>query len=48
LRTLRALSAYQVYEFTQLKTNPGCGSVEAPCPGASQTQSRGTGIFTAD
>jgi hypothetical protein len=22
LRTLRALSAYQVYEFTQLKTNP--------------------------
>jgi hypothetical protein len=23
LRTLRALSAYQVYEFAQLKTNPG-------------------------
>ena len=27
LRTLRALSAYQVYEFTQLKTNPASEGV---------------------
>ncbi|VXA93100.1 hypothetical protein ARTHRO9AX_10005 [Arthrobacter sp. 9AX] len=27
MRTLRALSAYQVYEFTQLKTNPALEGV---------------------